>query len=53
MYYSNFNGIIHLTIDIDADVVTIENSKLDEKLRSICCKGVKYDVSMGLGGIGA
>lgn len=34
MCYSNFNDIIHSIIDMDADVITIENSRSDEKLLS-------------------
>ncbi|RVW76415.1 5-methyltetrahydropteroyltriglutamate--homocysteine methyltransferase [Vitis vinifera] len=42
MCYSNFNDIIHSIIDMDADVITIENSRSDEKLLSVFREGVKY-----------
>ncbi|KAG5224268.1 5-methyltetrahydropteroyltriglutamate--homocysteine methyltransferase [Salix suchowensis] len=35
MCYSNFNDIIHSIIDMDADVITIENSRSNEKLLSV------------------
>lgn len=40
MCYSNFNDIIHSIIDMDADVITIENSRSDEKLLLVCQEGV-------------
>ncbi|XP_075101231.1 5-methyltetrahydropteroyltriglutamate--homocysteine methyltransferase-like [Nicotiana tabacum] len=49
MCYSNFNDIIHSIIDMDADVITIENSRSDEKLLSIFCEGVKYGAGIGPG----
>ncbi|CAK9164775.1 unnamed protein product [Ilex paraguariensis] len=45
--YSNFNDIIHSIIDMDADVITIENSRSDEKLLSVFCEGVKYGAGIG------
>ncbi|TVU11396.1 hypothetical protein EJB05_44981, partial [Eragrostis curvula] len=32
MCFSNFSDIIHSIINMDADVITIENSQFDEKL---------------------
>lgn len=49
MCYSNFNDIIHSIIDMDADVVTIENSRSDQKLLSVFHEGVKYDAGIGPG----
>ncbi|KAK4408370.1 5-methyltetrahydropteroyltriglutamate--homocysteine methyltransferase [Sesamum angolense] len=49
MCYSNFNDIIHSIIDMDADVITIENSRSDEKLLSIFHEGVKYGAGIGPG----
>ena len=49
MCYSNFNDIIHSIINMDADVITIENSRSDEKLLSIFREGVKYGAGIGLG----
>ncbi|KAL3533241.1 hypothetical protein ACH5RR_006762 [Cinchona calisaya] len=49
MCYSNFNDIIHSIIDMDADVITIENSRSDEKLLSIFYEGVKYGAGIGPG----
>lgn len=49
MCYSNFNDIIHSIIDMDADVVTIENSRSDQKLLSVFREGVKYDAGIGPG----
>ncbi|KAK3405253.1 hypothetical protein EUGRSUZ_K01517 [Eucalyptus grandis] len=40
--YSHFNDIIHSIIDMDADVITIENSRSDEKLVSVIHKGVEF-----------
>ncbi|KAE8707775.1 5-methyltetrahydropteroyltriglutamate--homocysteine methyltransferase 2 [Hibiscus syriacus] len=53
MCYSNFNDIIHSIIDMDADVITIENSRSDEKLLSVFREGVKYGagISPGVYGI--
>ncbi|CAA2990334.1 5-methyltetrahydropteroyltriglutamate--homocysteine methyltransferase-like [Olea europaea subsp. europaea] len=45
--YSNFNIITHSIIDMDADVLTIENSRFDEKLLSVFCEGVKYGAGIG------
>ncbi|CAM6022518.1 unnamed protein product [Sphagnum balticum] len=39
MCYSNFNDIIHSIIDMDADVITIENSRSNEKLLSVFREG--------------
>ncbi|KAK2388587.1 5-methyltetrahydropteroyltriglutamate--homocysteine methyltransferase [Trifolium repens] len=41
--------IIHSIIDMDADVITIENSRSDEKLLSIFREGVKYGAGIGPG----
>ncbi|EXB96085.1 5-methyltetrahydropteroyltriglutamate--homocysteine methyltransferase [Morus notabilis] len=49
MCYSNFNDIIHSIIDMDADVITIENSRSNEKLLSVFREGVKYDAGIGPG----
>lgn len=49
MCYSNFNDIIHSIIDMDADVITIENSRSDEKLLSVFHEGVKYNAGIGPG----
>ncbi|KAH1249840.1 5-methyltetrahydropteroyltriglutamate--homocysteine methyltransferase [Glycine max] len=49
MCYSNFNDIIHSIIDMDADVITIENSRSDEKLLSVFRDGVKYGAGIGPG----
>ncbi|KAL0647619.1 hypothetical protein Bca4012_045910 [Brassica carinata] len=49
MCYSHFNDIIHSIIDMDADVITIENSRSDEKLLSVFREGVKYGAGIGLG----
>ncbi|KAL7084717.1 hypothetical protein ACP275_14G238600 [Erythranthe tilingii] len=50
MCYSNFNDIIDSIIDMDADVITIENSRSDEKLLSVFREGgVKYGAGMGPG----
>ncbi|KAL9454948.1 hypothetical protein AB3S75_010369 [Citrus x aurantiifolia] len=49
MCYSNFNDIIHSIIDMDADVITIENSRSDEKLLSVFREGVKYRAGIGPG----
>ncbi|KAF4346579.1 hypothetical protein G4B88_011723 [Cannabis sativa] len=49
MCYSNFNGIIHSIINVDADVITIENSRSDEKLLSVFREGVKYGAGIGPG----
>ncbi|XP_052175520.1 5-methyltetrahydropteroyltriglutamate--homocysteine methyltransferase-like [Diospyros lotus] len=40
--YSNVNDIIHSIIDMDADVITIENSRSHEKLLSVLHEGLKY-----------
>ncbi|MCD7472429.1 hypothetical protein HAX54_013664 [Datura stramonium] len=45
----NFNDIIHSIIDMDADVITIENSRSDEKLLSVFREGVKYGAGIGPG----
>jgi 5-methyltetrahydropteroyltriglutamate--homocysteine methyltransferase len=49
MCYSNFNDIIHSIIDMDADVITIENSRSDEKLLSVFREGVEYGAGIGPG----
>lgn len=49
MCYSNFNDIIHSIIDMDADVITLENSRSDEKLLSVFPEGVKYSAGIGPG----
>jgi 5-methyltetrahydropteroyltriglutamate--homocysteine methyltransferase len=49
MCYSNFNDIIHSIIDMDADVITIENSRSDEKLLSVFHEGVQYGAGIGPG----
>ncbi|KAH9741968.1 5-methyltetrahydropteroyltriglutamate--homocysteine methyltransferase 2 [Citrus sinensis] len=49
MCYSNFNDIIHSIMDMDADVITIENSRSDEKLLSVFREGVKYRAGIGPG----
>lgn len=49
MCYSNFNDIIHSIIDMDADVITLENSRSDEKLLSVFREGVKYCAGIGPG----
>ncbi|EPS74353.1 methionine synthase [Genlisea aurea] len=50
MCYSNFNDIIGSIVDMDADVITIENSRSDEKLLSVFREGgVKYGAGIGPG----
>ncbi|XP_057782092.1 5-methyltetrahydropteroyltriglutamate--homocysteine methyltransferase-like isoform X1 [Salvia miltiorrhiza] len=49
MCYSNFNEIMEAIKDMDADVVTIENSRSEQKLLSIFSEGVKYDAGIGPG----
>ncbi|XP_044483441.1 5-methyltetrahydropteroyltriglutamate--homocysteine methyltransferase-like [Mangifera indica] len=49
MCYSHFNDIIHSIIDMDADVITIENSRSDEKLLSVFREGIKYGAGIGPG----
>ncbi|KAK1259513.1 5-methyltetrahydropteroyltriglutamate--homocysteine methyltransferase [Acorus gramineus] len=49
MCYSNFNDIISSIIDMDADVITIENSRSDQKLLSVFREGVKYRAGIGPG----
>ncbi|KAK7321564.1 hypothetical protein VNO77_32341 [Canavalia gladiata] len=44
-----FNDIIHSIIYMDADVITTENSRSDEKLSSAFCKGVKHGAGFGHG----
>ncbi|KAK7327752.1 hypothetical protein VNO77_21842 [Canavalia gladiata] len=44
-----FNDIIHSIIYMDADVITTENSRSDEKLSSAFCEGVKHDAGFGHG----
>ncbi|XP_039161091.1 5-methyltetrahydropteroyltriglutamate--homocysteine methyltransferase-like [Eucalyptus grandis] len=45
--YSHFNDIIHSIIDMDADIITIENSHSDEKLLFVFCKGVEFVTGIG------
>lgn len=47
--YSNFNDIVHSIIDMDADVISIENSRSDGKLLSVFRDGVKYGAGIGSG----
>ncbi|XVE79115.1 hypothetical protein DITRI_Ditri14bG0032100 [Diplodiscus trichospermus] len=47
--YSNFNDIIHSIINMDADVITIENSRSDGKLLSVFREGIKYGAGIGPG----
>ncbi|KAF8007061.1 hypothetical protein BT93_K1152 [Corymbia citriodora subsp. variegata] len=47
--YSHFNDIIHSIIDMDADVVTIKNSRSDEKLLSVLLEGVEFGTGIGPG----
>ncbi|XP_050113257.1 5-methyltetrahydropteroyltriglutamate--homocysteine methyltransferase-like [Malus sylvestris] len=49
MCYSKFNDIIHSIIDMDADVITIENSKSDERLLSVLPEGLKFGSGIGPG----
>lgn len=49
MCYSHFNDIIQSIIDMDADVITIENSRSDEKLLRVFKDGVKYGAGIGPG----
>ncbi|XP_020086316.1 5-methyltetrahydropteroyltriglutamate--homocysteine methyltransferase 2-like isoform X2 [Ananas comosus] len=49
MCYSNFNDIIHSIIDMDADVISIENSRSNEKLLTVFREGVKYGAGIGPG----
>lgn len=49
MCYSNFNEIIRSIINMDADVITIENSRSDQKLLSVFRDGVKYSAGIGPG----
>ncbi|XAR60240.1 5-methyltetrahydropteroyltriglutamate--homocysteine S-methyltransferase [Bertholletia excelsa] len=49
MCYSNFNDIIHSIINMDADGISIENSRSDEKLLSVFREGVKYGAGIGPG----
>ncbi|KAL9431408.1 hypothetical protein AB3S75_026568 [Citrus x aurantiifolia] len=49
MCYSNFNDIIFSIINMDADVITIENSRSNENLLSVFREGVQYDASIGPG----
>ncbi|KAL3715553.1 hypothetical protein ACJRO7_007308 [Eucalyptus globulus] len=45
--YSHFNDIILSIIDMDADIITRENSGFDEKLLSVFRKGVQYGLGIG------
>ncbi|XP_056171230.1 5-methyltetrahydropteroyltriglutamate--homocysteine methyltransferase-like [Syzygium oleosum] len=45
--YSHFNNIILSIIDMDADVITRENSRSDEKLLSVFREGVEYGAGIG------
>ncbi|GLU19066.1 hypothetical protein SLE2022_353340 [Rubroshorea leprosula] len=49
MCYSNFNDITPSIIDMDADVITIENSRSDEKLLPVFREGVKYGAGIDPG----
>lgn len=49
LYYEDFIDIINSIIDMDADVITIENSRSDEKLLSVFREGVKYGAGIGPG----
>nr|CAD1828071.1 unnamed protein product [Ananas comosus var. bracteatus] len=49
MCYSNFNDIIHSIIDMDADVISIENSRSNEKLLAVFREGIKYGAGIGPG----
>ncbi|XP_042041527.1 5-methyltetrahydropteroyltriglutamate--homocysteine methyltransferase-like isoform X2 [Salvia splendens] len=49
MCYSNFNEIMGAIKDMDADVVTIENSRSKQKLLSVFREGVKYEAGIGPG----
>ena len=49
MCYSNFNEIMGAIKDMDADVVTIENSRSEQKLLSVFKEGVKYEAGIGPG----
>jgi 5-methyltetrahydropteroyltriglutamate--homocysteine methyltransferase len=49
MCYSNFSDIIHSIIDMDAVVITIENSQSDEKLLSVFREGVAFGAGIGPG----
>jgi 5-methyltetrahydropteroyltriglutamate--homocysteine methyltransferase len=49
MCYSNFNDIIQSIIDMDADVITIENTRSNEKLLSVFYDGVKYGAGIDPG----
>ncbi|XP_039160163.1 5-methyltetrahydropteroyltriglutamate--homocysteine methyltransferase-like [Eucalyptus grandis] len=42
MCYSHIDDIIPLIFDMDADVITIENARSDEKLLSVFHEGVNY-----------
>ncbi|XP_052175512.1 5-methyltetrahydropteroyltriglutamate--homocysteine methyltransferase-like isoform X1 [Diospyros lotus] len=47
--YSNVNDIIHSIVDMDADVITIENSSSHKKLFPVFHQGVKYGAGIGPG----
>ncbi|KAI3705401.1 hypothetical protein L1987_75638 [Smallanthus sonchifolius] len=49
MCYSNFSDIIHSIINMDTEVITIENSRSNEKLPSVYREGVKYGAGIGPG----
>ncbi|CAN6442310.1 unnamed protein product [Victoria cruziana] len=49
MCYSNFNDIIDAIINMDADVISVENSRSNEKLLSVFNEGVKYGAGIGPG----
>ncbi|KAF4360251.1 hypothetical protein F8388_020542 [Cannabis sativa] len=44
--YSNFNGIIHSIINMDADVITIENSRSHEEALSVFREGVSMALAL-------
>ena len=51
MCSTNFNDIIHSIIDMDVDVITIENFRSNEKLRSLFRERVKYGAGPDYGRI--
>ncbi|KAF8024762.1 hypothetical protein BT93_F1820 [Corymbia citriodora subsp. variegata] len=49
MCYSHFSDIIPSIIDMDADVITSENTRSDGKILSVFCEGVQYVAGIGPG----
>ncbi|GKV23095.1 hypothetical protein SLEP1_g32872 [Rubroshorea leprosula] len=49
MCCSNFNDIINSIVNMDADVITFENSRSDEKLLRVFREGVKCGAGIGPG----